>query len=67
MGSIPQRLVIAGSSAGGNLATAAALRARDNHGPRSPAKVLIYPVTDDTTEKQKTYRLFGNGEILSLG
>jgi acetyl esterase len=57
----PERLVIAGSSAGGNLATAAALRARDDHGPSLAGQVLIYPVTDHTMETE-SYRLFGNGE-----
>jgi acetyl esterase len=40
------RLVIAGDSAGGNLAAAVALEARDRGGPRIAAQVLVYPVTD---------------------
>lgn len=39
------RLAIAGDSAGGNLAAAAALACRDS-GPRLHAQLLIYPVTD---------------------
>jgi acetyl esterase len=38
-------LVIAGDSAGGNLAAACALRARDAGGPHIDAQVLIYPAT----------------------
>jgi acetyl esterase len=62
----PERLVVAGSSAGGNLAAAAALRARDNRGPLLAGQVLIYPVIDHSMETE-TYRLFGNGDyILSV-
>jgi acetyl esterase len=57
----PERLVVAGSSSGGNLAAAAALRARDNHGPLLAGQVLIYPVTDHAMETE-SYRLFGNGD-----
>jgi acetyl esterase len=39
-------LVVSGSSAGANLATVAALRARDQGGPEIAFQVLIYPVTD---------------------
>src|SRR5882724_9447501 len=40
------RIVIAGDSAGGNLAAAAALRLRDESGPPLRGQLLIYPVTD---------------------
>ncbi|GGS08543.1 acetylhydrolase [Streptomyces aureoverticillatus] len=39
-------LVVAGDSAGGNLATVSALRARDHHGPGIALQVLIYPAVD---------------------
>lgn len=39
-------LVIAGDSAGGNLAAAMTLRARDAGGPEIDYQVLVYPVTD---------------------
>lgn len=39
------RLAVAGDSAGGNLATAVALLARDRGGPRLSMQVLAYPVT----------------------
>lgn len=39
-------LIVAGESAGGNLAAVLALRARDESGPPIALQVLIYPVTD---------------------
>ncbi|MET0929197.1 MAG: alpha/beta hydrolase [Aeromicrobium sp.] len=39
-------LVVAGDSAGGNLAAVVSRRARDAAGPAIAAQVLIYPVTD---------------------
>jgi acetyl esterase len=41
-----KRLAIAGDSAGGNLAAAVALRARDTGGPRLAHQLLIYPMLD---------------------
>jgi acetyl esterase len=40
------RLVVAGDSAGGNLAAALAVRARDRSGPVLAAQLLIHPVLD---------------------
>ncbi|WP_409185908.1 alpha/beta hydrolase [Amycolatopsis sp. VS8301801F10] len=39
-------LVVAGDSAGGNLAAVVAQRARDEGGPELAAQVLVYPATD---------------------
>jgi len=39
-------LIVAGDSAGGNLAAVVARRARDAGGPRIDLQVLVYPVTD---------------------
>jgi acetyl esterase len=39
-------ITVIGDSAGGNLATVTALRARDEGGPALAAQVLIYPVVD---------------------
>jgi acetyl esterase len=44
-------LIVAGDSAGGNLAAVMALRARDRRGPRIALQLLIYPVTDADFER----------------
>jgi acetyl esterase len=46
LGADPERVVVAGDSAGGNLAAVTALRIRDEGGPRLSGQLLIYPVTD---------------------
>jgi acetyl esterase len=43
-------LVVAGDSAGGNLAAVVARRARDTSGPQAAMQVLVYPVTDSDFE-----------------
>lgn len=45
-GGDPKCIALAGTSAGGNLAAAAALRARDSDGPEVALQVLLYPVID---------------------
>lgn len=45
LGGDVSRLIVAGDSAGGNLAAVCALRARNNSGPSIALQVLIYPVT----------------------
>jgi acetyl esterase len=42
----PNRLVVAGDSAGGNLAAAVALESRDLAGPQLSFQALVYPVLD---------------------
>lgn len=57
----PNRLVVAGDSAGGNLAAGVALSCRDNLGPSIAAQVLIYPVVDfDFTTASYTENATGN-------
>jgi acetyl esterase/lipase len=61
---VPGKLAVAGDSAGGNLATAVAMMARDRGGPALALQVLAYPVTttdltigfDDDYEGFSLYR-----------
>ncbi|WP_018255720.1 alpha/beta hydrolase [Salinispora mooreana] len=48
-GADPERLAVAGDSAGGNLAAAVTLLAQQD-GPRLAAQLLVYPNTDQTIE-----------------
>lgn len=48
VGSDPDRVAIAGDSAGGNLAAVVARRLRDSGGPRLRFQLLAYPATDMT-------------------
>lgn len=45
-----QKILIAGSSAGSNLALATALKARDERGPALAVQLLFYPVIDHRCE-----------------
>ena len=53
----PNRIALAGDSAGGNLAATVALAARERGAPQVAAQILIYPVIDDdfTTESYTKY------------
>ncbi len=66
LGGDPERIAVCGDSAGGNLAAAVAIAARDRQGPRLTAQLLIYPVTDFgfTTE---SYEQNGEGYLLTKG
>ncbi|MEZ6050719.1 MAG: alpha/beta hydrolase [Planctomycetaceae bacterium] len=63
LGGDPARLFVCGDSAGGNLAAAVCLRAREEDGPAVRGQILIYPITDfnfDTpsyTENASGYHL----------
>lgn len=46
-GGDPERVAVGGGSAGGALAAAVALRARDEDGPPLAFQMLLYPVLDD--------------------
>lgn len=52
LGGDPARLAVGGDSAGGNLAAAVAIRARDAGAPRIGFQLLVYPVTDYEFESQ---------------
>lgn len=56
----PDRIVVAGDSAGGNLAATVALAARDRGGPPIAAQALLYPVIDDNFDTD-SYRTYSEG------
>jgi acetyl esterase len=63
-GADPARLVVAGGSAGGNLAAVTALRLRDEGGPKLAGQLLIYPVVD-LPAPTPSYRDFAEGHHLT--
>lgn len=65
LGADPARLLLGGESAGGNLAAAAALRLRDEGGPRLSGQLLVYPVLDYHTPPTRSYLDFSEGYFLT--
>lgn len=61
LGIDPDRLIIAGASAGGGLAAGTALIARDEDGPTLAGQVLIYPMLDDRDRTVSTAQMDGVG------
>lgn len=64
LGIDPSRLAVAGDSAGGNMAIAVTMMAKDRAGPKIAHQLLFYPVTDDVSDNG-SYRAFGNGPFLT--
>jgi acetyl esterase len=58
-------IVVAGDSAGGNLAAVAALRARDAGGPPVAMQLLVYPVTDCDLDRRSYHEYDGDEFILN--
>ena len=56
-------IVIAGDSAGGNLAAVSALRARDFGGPPIALQVLVYPVVDCDLDR-RSYHEYDRDELI---
>jgi acetyl esterase len=63
-GGDPDRLTVAGTSAGGNLAASVALRARNDDGPEIRKQALLYPMTDRDTSRE-SYAEHGDGPLLT--
>ena len=61
----PQRLAIAGESAGGNFAAAVCPKARQEAGPALELQLLIYPALDLAGFDRESYRRYGHLETLS--
>jgi acetyl esterase len=60
----PERIAVGGASAGGNLAAAAALLARDRGGPRIAFQLLTVPVAE-LSSRAESHREFAEGFGLS--
>jgi acetyl esterase len=59
------KIVIAGDSAGGNLAAALCLYNRDRQGPAIAGQLLIYPVLDLLHFDRASYFQYGSGHLLT--
>jgi acetyl esterase len=64
VGGDPERVAIGGVSAGGNLAAAATLMARDRGGPSIVHQLLVYPITDVGLDTP-SYERFADGHVLT--
>ncbi len=64
LGVDPSRIAVSGDSAGGNLAAAVSLQARDEGGPSPAMQALIYPVTD-ALGGQQSRDTFAKGFLLT--
>jgi acetyl esterase len=65
LGADPQRLVLAGDSAGANLAAAVALMAREDGGPQARAQLLFYGSANYPDDMTPSAREFADGPILT--
>jgi acetyl esterase/lipase len=61
LGFDPDRLIIAGGSAGGGLAAAVTLRARDEGGPALLGQMLLCPMLDDRNDTPSAVQMAGLG------
>ncbi|MBE3000536.1 alpha/beta hydrolase fold domain-containing protein [Nocardiopsis sp. HNM0947] len=61
LGIDPERLLIAGASAGGGLAAGVTLMARDRRGPALAGQMLMYPMLDDRDRTVSSAQMEGVG------
>jgi acetyl esterase/lipase len=61
IGGDPDRIILAGGSAGGGLTAAIALLARDQKGPRAIGQVLLCPMLDDRNDTPSAHQMAGIG------
>ncbi|MGC0151445.1 alpha/beta hydrolase [Chromobacterium vaccinii] len=64
LGIDPARIAVGGDSAGGNLAAAACLLARDRDGPAIAHQLLLYPALDDRLEMD-SHAAYADGYYLT--
>ncbi|WP_031482197.1 alpha/beta hydrolase [Streptomyces bicolor] len=61
LGGDPQRIVVAGASAGGGLSAALALLTRDRQGPEVIGQMLMCPMLDDRNDSPSVHQMAGLG------
>ncbi|MBX6386572.1 MAG: alpha/beta hydrolase [Microbispora sp.] len=61
LGIDPERIIVAGASAGGGLAAALALMARDRGGPALAGQMLMCPMLDDRNDTPSSHQMAGLG------
>jgi len=61
----PRRLAVVGDSAGANMATVIARRARDARGPAIALQVLVYPIVDMSSADTPSHREFAEDHFLT--
>ncbi len=61
LGGDPERVVVAGASAGGGLSAALALLTRDRGGPRLIGQLLMCPMLDDRNDSPSVHQMAGLG------
>jgi acetyl esterase len=66
-GTDPNRIAVAGDSAGGNLSAALCLEVRDSGGPRIAHQTLIYPFLDSKLRGKSWREFAGAGVDLRAG
>jgi acetyl esterase len=64
-GGNPEKIAVAGDSAGGNLSAVITLIARDNDGPKILHQALIYPATNLSRLDTDSHRFFAEGFLLT--
>ena len=64
-GGDPDRIIVAGDSAGGNLAIVVCLMSRDSNGPKIAYQIPIYPQTNMADLNTESYKHFGEGYYLT--
>lgn len=58
------RLAVVGNSAGGNMTVVTGLKAKENNGPKIKAQVMLWPLTDASTDYE-SFDLFGEQRFLT--
>jgi len=59
-----KRLAIVGNSAGGNMTATTSLKAIENNGPEIKAQLMLWPVTDGSTDWE-SFQLYGEQRFLT--